>query len=151
MALGAQAGDYRHRDRHRSREVGLHDLERGGRIAFGTILVAQDTERDEHEVEVAEAVERGAHEGFVRCEIGGVERDRVDLRRAGGAQHCFRRLAGFGLARGEHDTRAAPRDDLADGRERDVGGSAEHQDRLHLAQRVSHARCSITILVFLRR
>ena len=74
--------DERDRDRNRSGEVGLHDLERRGRVVLGPGLVAQHAERDEDEIEVAEAIERGTHEVLVRGEVGGVERDRMHLRRA---------------------------------------------------------------------
>ena len=68
-----------------------------------------------------------------------------DLRRAGRAQRGHGRVARLGLARREHDPRAAAGDDLAHGRERDVGGPAEHEHRLHFAQRVLHADPSFTV------
>ena len=133
--------DERHRHRDRAGEVGLHDLERGRGVVLGPLLVAEHAERDEHEVEVAEAIE-GRVARTLSCDAKSVASNATACTSDAPAARSSRPRASHASGLRAASTTRAPRraTSLRARRERDVGGAAEHEHRLHLAQRVLHRR-----------
>ncbi|MEJ7721507.1 MAG: hypothetical protein WKF58_14215 [Ilumatobacteraceae bacterium] len=58
MALAPELGRHGERGGHGAREVDVDGLDGGGRVAVELFLVAQHTERDDHDVEVAVALDQ---------------------------------------------------------------------------------------------
>ena len=102
------------------------------------VLLAEDTERGQHEVDLGVTVEHIAEHLLVALWIQGIEGHRLDGRRSGVAEPLDGRSQLVGAAGRQHDRPATTGDEPVHGLDGDVGTAAEHQHRLHPTQRVSH-------------
>jgi hypothetical protein len=139
VPLFAQSPGHRDAYRHHARVVRLHDLERGGRVVGRNVCMAEHTEGDNDDVEVTDDRERVVDELRVTREIGRVERDGLDPRRARRAQLSRGTFETLRLAPREDDRPGAVTDQLVSDGDPEVGTASEHEQRLHGTNRVLHA------------
>jgi hypothetical protein len=117
-------------------EVRAGERRRSARVALGSVLVAEDAERDERDVDGPEQLERLRDRPLVLCGIVvGVEADHVDVEAAAAQRGGGRRAVG--VAHGEDDAAQALGRERLNGRDRDVGVPAEDGGGL---DRVVHGR-----------
>src|SRR5690606_20455897 len=133
VTLGAQAFSDREQNRDGAAEVGLDDPYRPAAAALIALLVAQHSECEPNEVDIAVRVEDLRDEIVMRGEIERVEVDADDLR-ATVPKRSGASLEGAQIAAGQDDLAGAPAYQALAGRDRDVGVAAQDEDALDVAE-----------------
>ena len=139
VALGPQPGGHHQARRHGRDVVDPHRIGRRFGIGIELGLIAQNTEGEDDQIDVAVGVEGGAELVGVRSGVEGVEGYDLD-RGAEGLEFGARGRNRAGVAHGEDDGLDAPLDQLPNRGEGDLGGSAQYQDGLWRTEGILHER-----------
>ena len=107
-------------------------------VLLEVLLGAEDTERHQHHVDVAVAVEDLADHLLVRRGVSGVEGHRLHGGGAGRPKAIRGLLQGLGPSPGEHHGATAAAHQPVDGGQGDLRTAAEHEHGLHATEGVTH-------------
>ena len=137
MALLLHLLAQQHTDGHRAGEVHLCGLHGELLVLPLLLVIAQDSERDDRDVDIA-GLEGLVDDRRVRIEIHGIEWQGLHLGCTGSLAAADGFVQALAVAGSEHHARRATGQELFDYGQAHVGRTAEQQDGLWLSNSINH-------------